>query len=170
MYENMKKYTLSCLSAGHRPGMNVFFFVCDSCCHENDIKRLNEPLSVTQFSLVQNYTLNSKIQWGTNALLLAWRSKWNFQTAPWGKSQKALLNFVNMGKTCFPLIKWNFFCPSLNRYSYNMTSHSYIITFFITCFILPLGVIFFCYGKLLRKLQKVSMSSFRSFVLTKTWR
>lgn len=55
MYENMKKYTLSCLSAGHRPGMNVFF-VCDSCCHENDIKRLNEALSVTQFSVVQNYT------------------------------------------------------------------------------------------------------------------
>lgn len=40
-----------------------------------------------------------------------------------------------------------------------MTDHSYIITFFTTCFILPLGVIFFCYGKLLRKLRKVGMSS-----------
>ncbi|TNN34934.1 Opsin-VA [Liparis tanakae] len=37
-----------------------------------------------------------------------------------------------------------------------MTDHSYIITFFATCFILPLGVIFFCYGKLLRKLKQVS--------------
>ncbi|KAF3842503.1 hypothetical protein F7725_024454 [Dissostichus mawsoni] len=37
-----------------------------------------------------------------------------------------------------------------------MIDHSYIITFFATCFILPLGVIFFCYGKLLRKLKKVS--------------
>lgn len=50
-------------------------------------------------------------------------------------------------------------CVSLNRYSNNMTSHSYIITFFVTCFILPLGVIFFCYGKLLRKLRKVSGGS-----------
>ena len=47
----------------------------------------------------------------------------------------------------------------LNRYSTNMIDHSYIMTFFATCFILPLGVIFFCYGKLLRKLRKVSMSS-----------
>lgn len=47
----------------------------------------------------------------------------------------------------------------MNRYSTNMKDHSYIITFFTTCFILPLGVIFFCYGKLLRKLKKVSMSS-----------
>lgn len=46
----------------------------------------------------------------------------------------------------------------LNRYSTNMIDHSYIITFFTTCFILPLGLIFFCYGKLLRKLRKVSMS------------
>ena len=46
----------------------------------------------------------------------------------------------------------------LHRYSTNMIDHSYIITFFTTCFILPLGLIFFCYGKLLRKLRKVSMS------------
>ncbi|XP_034040297.1 vertebrate ancient long opsin a [Thalassophryne amazonica] len=41
-------------------------------------------------------------------------------------------------------------------YSSSNTDHSYIITFFTTCFILPLGVIFFCYGKLLQKLRKVS--------------
>ncbi|XP_035387538.1 vertebrate ancient long opsin a [Electrophorus electricus] len=34
--------------------------------------------------------------------------------------------------------------------------HMVIITFFITCFILPLGVIIVCYSKLLRKLRKVS--------------
>ncbi|KAK7901526.1 hypothetical protein WMY93_018295 [Mugilogobius chulae] len=42
------------------------------------------------------------------------------------------------------------------EYSTTNKDHSYIITFFSTCFILPLGVIFFCYGKLLRKLRKVS--------------
>lgn len=64
---------------------------------------------------------------------------------------------VDLGTFRFPLfLSQTFACVSLNRYSNNMTSHSYIITFFITCFILPLGVIFFCYGKLLRKLRKVS--------------
>lgn len=74
---------------------------------------------------------------------------------------------------CFPgLLEWfwpsltllkcecNHLCsPSLNRYSTSMIDHSYIITLFTTCFILPLGVIVFCYGKLLRKLRKVGMSS-----------
>ncbi|KAF3708571.1 Opsin-VA Vertebrate ancient opsin [Channa argus] len=50
-----------------------------------------------------------------------------------------------IGTTCEP--DW---------YTTSMINHSYIITFFTTCFILPLGVIFFCYGKLLRKLRKVS--------------
>lgn len=50
----------------------------------------------------------------------------------------------------------SFFWLSLHRYSTNIVDHSYIITFFTTCFIFPLGLIFFCYGKLLRKLRKVS--------------
>lgn len=48
------------------------------------------------------------------------------------------------------------FVLSVNRYSTNREDHSYIITFFSTCFIMPLGLIFYCYGRLLRKLQTVS--------------
>ncbi|XP_051815901.1 opsin-VA-like [Acanthochromis polyacanthus] len=62
-----------------------------------------------------------------------------------------------------PVLGWNRYTVSKigttcepDWYSTNMTDHSYIITFFTTCFILPLGVIFFCYGKLLQKLRKVS--------------
>nr|BAK19957.1 VA long opsin [Chrysiptera cyanea] len=62
-----------------------------------------------------------------------------------------------------PVLGWNRYTVSKigttcepDWYSTNMRDHSYIITFFTTCFILPLGVIFFCYGKLLRKLRKVS--------------
>ncbi|XP_068597423.1 opsin-VA-like [Brachionichthys hirsutus] len=62
-----------------------------------------------------------------------------------------------------PVLGWNRYCISKigttcepDWYSTNTRDHSYIITFFSTCFILPLGVIFFCYGKLLRKLWKVS--------------
>ncbi|KAI4874896.1 hypothetical protein NFI96_034467 [Prochilodus magdalenae] len=50
-----------------------------------------------------------------------------------------------IGTTCEP-----------NWYSGDPYDHTYIITFFITCFILPLGVIIVCYSKLLRKLRKVS--------------
>ncbi|XP_071780886.1 vertebrate ancient long opsin a [Centroberyx gerrardi] len=62
-----------------------------------------------------------------------------------------------------PVLGWNSYTVSKigttcepDWYSTNITDHSYIITFFATCFILPLGVIIFCYGKLLRKLRKVS--------------
>ncbi|XP_077468937.1 vertebrate ancient long opsin a isoform X2 [Stigmatopora argus] len=62
-----------------------------------------------------------------------------------------------------PVLGWNRYTVSKigttcepDWYSSNITDHSYIITFFSTCFILPLGLIFFCYGKLLRKLRKVS--------------
>ncbi|CAL8368629.1 vertebrate ancient long opsin a [Gadus morhua] len=62
-----------------------------------------------------------------------------------------------------PVLGWNSYTVSKigttcepNWYSTNMVDHSYIITFFVTCFILPLGVIIFCYGKLLQKLKKVS--------------
>ncbi|XP_071380718.1 vertebrate ancient long opsin a [Centroberyx affinis] len=62
-----------------------------------------------------------------------------------------------------PVLGWNSYTVSKigttcepDWYSTNITDHSYIITFFTTCFILPLGVIIFCYGKLLRKLRKVS--------------
>uniref|UniRef100_A0A673XQJ9 Vertebrate ancient long opsin a n=1 Tax=Salmo trutta TaxID=8032 RepID=A0A673XQJ9_SALTR len=50
-----------------------------------------------------------------------------------------------IGTTCEP-----------NWYSNNISNHTYIITFFVTCFIMPLGVIIYCYGKLLQKLRKVS--------------
>ncbi|XP_029466631.1 opsin-VA-like [Rhinatrema bivittatum] len=50
-----------------------------------------------------------------------------------------------IGTTCEP-----------NWYSGNYEDHTYIITFFTTCFILPLLVIFLSYGKLMRKLRKVS--------------
>ncbi|XP_067285204.1 vertebrate ancient long opsin b isoform X2 [Pseudorasbora parva] len=50
-----------------------------------------------------------------------------------------------IGTTCEP-----------NWYSNNYNNHTYIITFFTTCFILPLGVIIVSYGKLMQKLKKVS--------------
>uniref|UniRef100_A0A8C1YL28 Vertebrate ancient long opsin a n=1 Tax=Cyprinus carpio TaxID=7962 RepID=A0A8C1YL28_CYPCA len=53
-----------------------------------------------------------------------------------------------IGTTCEP-----------NWYSGNVHDHTFIITFFTTCFILPLGVIIVCYCKLLRKLRKVSRST-----------
>ncbi|TDH00869.1 hypothetical protein EPR50_G00174220 [Perca flavescens] len=62
-----------------------------------------------------------------------------------------------------PVLGWNSYTTSKigttcepNWYSTSAIDHSYIIVFFITCFILPLGVIFYCYGKLLQKLRKVS--------------
>ncbi|KAL7877971.1 hypothetical protein SRHO_G00046140 [Serrasalmus rhombeus] len=53
-----------------------------------------------------------------------------------------------IGTTCEP-----------NWYSGDPYDHTYIITFFITCFVMPLGVIIVCYGKLLRKLRKVGLVS-----------
>ncbi|XP_076831305.1 vertebrate ancient long opsin a [Brachyhypopomus gauderio] len=50
-----------------------------------------------------------------------------------------------IGTTCEP-----------NWYSGDPHDQTFIITFFITCFALPLGVIIVCYSKLLRKLRKVS--------------
>ncbi|KAL4641243.1 opsin-VA-like [Arapaima gigas] len=50
-----------------------------------------------------------------------------------------------IGTTCEP-----------NWYSGNYSDHTYIITFFTTCFIMPLGVITVSYAKLTRKLRKVS--------------
>ncbi|XP_048361977.1 opsin-VA-like [Sphaerodactylus townsendi] len=50
-----------------------------------------------------------------------------------------------IGTTCEP-----------NWYSGDYNDHTYIITFFTTCFILPLLVILISYGKLMRKLKKVS--------------
>ncbi|XP_065263284.1 opsin-VA-like [Emys orbicularis] len=50
-----------------------------------------------------------------------------------------------IGTTCEP-----------NWYSGAYNDHTYIITFFTTCFILPLLVILVSYGKLMRKLRKVS--------------
>lgn len=53
---------------------------------------------------------------------------------------------------------------SLIRYSRDYMDHTYIITFFVTCFILPLGVIIVSYGKLMQKLRKVG-----SFVCLGHW-
>ncbi|OCT69980.1 vertebrate ancient opsin [Xenopus laevis] len=50
-----------------------------------------------------------------------------------------------IGTTCEP-----------NWYSGETRDHTYIITFLTTCFIFPLLVIFVSYGKLMRKLRKVS--------------
>ncbi|NXA55816.1 OPSO protein, partial [Nothocercus julius] len=50
-----------------------------------------------------------------------------------------------IGTTCEP-----------NWYSRAYTDHTYIITFLTTCFIVPLVVILVAYGKLMRKLRKVS--------------
>uniref|UniRef100_A0A3P9AC10 Vertebrate ancient long opsin a n=1 Tax=Esox lucius TaxID=8010 RepID=A0A3P9AC10_ESOLU len=62
-----------------------------------------------------------------------------------------------------PVFGWCSYTPSKigttcepNWYSDNISNHTYIITFFITCFIMPLGVIVYSYGKLLQKLRKVS--------------
>ncbi|KAI5617386.1 vertebrate ancient long opsin a [Silurus asotus] len=55
-----------------------------------------------------------------------------------------------IGTTCEP-----------NWYSGDPHDHTFIITFFLTCFILPLAVIIVCYSKLLRKLRKVSNSNRR---------
>ncbi|XP_044154769.1 opsin-VA-like [Bufo gargarizans] len=50
-----------------------------------------------------------------------------------------------IGTTCEP-----------NWYSGETEDHTYIITFLTTCFVLPLLLIFVSYGKLMRKLRKVS--------------
>ncbi|XP_076854656.1 vertebrate ancient long opsin b [Brachyhypopomus gauderio] len=50
-----------------------------------------------------------------------------------------------IGTTCEP-----------NWYSTDYKDHTFIITFFVTCFILPLGIIIASYGKLMQKLRKVS--------------
>ncbi|KAM8924414.1 opsin-VA-like [Pelodytes ibericus] len=50
-----------------------------------------------------------------------------------------------IGTTCEP-----------NWYSGRISDQTYIITFLVTCFVLPLMVIFISYGKLMRKLRKVS--------------
>ncbi|TSK22639.1 Opsin-VA [Bagarius yarrelli] len=55
-----------------------------------------------------------------------------------------------IGTTCEP-----------NWYSGDPHDHTFIITFFLTCFIFPLTVIIVCYSKLLRKLRKVSNSNGR---------
>ncbi|KAG1954883.1 vertebrate ancient long opsin b [Pimephales promelas] len=62
-----------------------------------------------------------------------------------------------------PVLGWNSYTVSKigttcepNWYSTDYYDHTYIITFFITCFILPLGVIIISYGKLMQKLRKVS--------------
>ncbi|XP_041938880.1 vertebrate ancient opsin-like [Alosa sapidissima] len=62
-----------------------------------------------------------------------------------------------------PVLGWNSYTVSKigttcepNWYSTEYSDHTYIITFFTTCFILPLGVIIGSYGKLMQKLRKVS--------------
>ncbi|XP_075072288.1 opsin-VA-like [Mixophyes fleayi] len=50
-----------------------------------------------------------------------------------------------IGTTCEP-----------NWYSGKMNDQTYIITFLTTCFVLPLMLIFVSYGKVMRKLRKVS--------------
>ncbi|XP_056627347.1 LOW QUALITY PROTEIN: vertebrate ancient long opsin b [Triplophysa dalaica] len=62
-----------------------------------------------------------------------------------------------------PVVGWNSYTISKigttcepNWYSTDYYDHTYIITFFTTCFILPLGVIIISYGKLMQKLRKVS--------------
>ncbi|XP_023676247.2 vertebrate ancient long opsin b isoform X1 [Paramormyrops kingsleyae] len=50
-----------------------------------------------------------------------------------------------IGTTCEP-----------NWYSTEYSDHTYIITFFTTCFILPVGVIIGSYGRLMQKLRRVS--------------
>ncbi|KAI5623283.1 vertebrate ancient long opsin [Silurus asotus] len=62
-----------------------------------------------------------------------------------------------------PVFGWNSYTVSKigttcepNWYSRDYNDHTYIITFFVTCFILPLGVIILSYGKLMQKLRKVS--------------
>ncbi|XP_060782210.1 vertebrate ancient long opsin a [Neoarius graeffei] len=52
-----------------------------------------------------------------------------------------------IGTTCEP-----------NWYSGDPHDHTFIITLFVTCFILPLAVIILCYSKMLCKLRKVSNS------------
>ncbi|KAJ8418004.1 hypothetical protein AAFF_G00137130 [Aldrovandia affinis] len=62
-----------------------------------------------------------------------------------------------------PVLGWNSYTVSRigttcepNWYSQDFSDHTYIITFFFTCFVLPLTVIIVSYGKLMRKLTKVS--------------
>ncbi|XP_070608545.1 opsin-VA-like isoform X3 [Erythrolamprus reginae] len=62
-----------------------------------------------------------------------------------------------------PTMGWSSYTPSKigttcepNWYSGEYNDHTFIITFFITCFIMPLLVILGSYGKLMRKLRKVS--------------
>ncbi|XP_064177411.1 vertebrate ancient long opsin b [Anguilla rostrata] len=62
-----------------------------------------------------------------------------------------------------PVLGWSSYTPSKigttcepNWYSTDYYDHTYIITFFCTCFVLPLAVIIGSYAKLMQKLRKVS--------------
>uniref|UniRef100_A0A8C6YG81 G-protein coupled receptors family 1 profile domain-containing protein n=1 Tax=Naja naja TaxID=35670 RepID=A0A8C6YG81_NAJNA len=62
-----------------------------------------------------------------------------------------------------PTMGWSSYTPSKigttcepNWYSGEYNDHTFIITFFTTCFIMPLLVILGSYGKLMQKLRKVS--------------
>uniref|UniRef100_A0A4W3KBJ6 Vertebrate ancient long opsin b n=1 Tax=Callorhinchus milii TaxID=7868 RepID=A0A4W3KBJ6_CALMI len=61
-----------------------------------------------------------------------------------------------IGTTCEP-----------NWYSTEHNDHTYIIALFITCFIMPLIVIFVSYGKLMKKLRKVASTQGRLGVARK---
>ncbi|KAJ8373091.1 hypothetical protein AAFF_G00271460 [Aldrovandia affinis] len=67
-----------------------------------------------------------------------------------------------------PVLGWSSYTPSKigttcepNWYSTDYYDHTYIITFFSTCFILPLAVIITSYAKLMQKLRKVSKAQGR---------
>ncbi|XP_077311370.1 opsin-VA-like [Lithobates pipiens] len=62
-----------------------------------------------------------------------------------------------------PIMGWSSYTPSKigttcepNWYSGKVKDQTYIVTFLITCFVLPLMLIFVSYGKLMKKLRKVS--------------
>nr|BBN67177.1 P-opsin [Lethenteron camtschaticum] len=75
----------------------------------------------------------------------------------------AVVWVFSLACTIPPVLGWSSYRPSMigttcepNWYSGELHDHTFIMMFFTTCFIFPLAVIFFSYGKLIQKLKKAS--------------
>nr|XP_032818534.1 pineal opsin isoform X2 [Petromyzon marinus] len=75
----------------------------------------------------------------------------------------AVVWVFSLACTLPPVLGWSSYRPSMigttcepNWYSGELHDHTFILMFFSTCFIFPLAVIFFSYGKLIQKLKKAS--------------
>ncbi|XP_072280187.1 opsin-VA-like isoform X3 [Pyxicephalus adspersus] len=111
-------------------------------------KQLRQPLNYIIVNLsVADFLVS--IVGGT--ISIATNSKGYFYLGPWACVVEGF------AVTFFGIVAlWSLSILAFERYSGRIEDHTYIITFLITCFVLPLMLIFVSYGKLMRKLRKVS--------------